>query len=1108
MRSKSVPAPTGRQVPACHLVRMTYDLTLFGGFLPRDAARQVVPLSARRADALLVHLVLEPNEPVPRRRLAALLWPDRDPAGAAVALRQAVHVLGRATTPALLRREGPCLALTEGLIVSDLDRLRAADTALADLRMLRDRVATGGFLAGLRAAGPDHAAWLAHHRSASEQQAAVALATLSERERRRGALVEAALAARARVALTPLSEAAVRALVEILVEQDEAAAARHVVRRYADRLAAEHPGGGGPAADLRAILKGDRHRPAAATADHDAELVQAIVIGIVLDEAHDGRGATTDTPALERRLEALGAVGISRRQNTLAAIIAAGGLRAAAVHAAFATAWTLRQTVRGTRIGLAMARLRRGSDGAIRLREPDRARAVVLAAGAERAEVRVDPALGALGGTEGFRFDRAPDGTLLLAAGRSTAGDGPFVGRDVECAQIAAACAAVVAGGAARLLLVRGPAGIGKSRLIAEALALQPSLAVLRVPSIPGPQGRVDLLDRLLAVLTPASRRPAAAAVLEVQPSVDCAAHAIAARPDPSALVIEDLETQASEDLARLVTLIERLRDRPVLWLFAARSELPAAHRALEPLAGTLPITTLTLGPLTPAGARQVAAAHALPDTVRADCIARARGNPLFLQQLLLHRAEECREAVPASIQEAVLARFAMLDRSAVTALRLAAVLGEAAPEAALCQLGALDAGVLETLAARRLLRRNAGMVEIDHGLIHEAILHALPAETLRELHRRAASWFHERDPVRFARHLLAAGDRRAAEALLVAARSATGTGRHAVAAELAAAGAAVARSGLLRSRLLIEAGRALSALGRLPAAEQAFTAAEQATLDPAAGADALIGAANLERLQDRAAAGLALLAEADGRIAPDDHARRAQLLVTRGRLLYASGAVAPSRAAYLAARDAARAGALAAPEVDALSGLADAAYAAGDMVAADRLADTAIAACRGAGLAALETVQWSFRAHVMIYLGELAPGRQAAEQAAAGALARADCRAEINARLGIASAAICQDDLRASAQQAGLVAARQAGPRSTPMCFAQCWPARPASARPPPKPLPAGAFTGWRHSFAATARSPPPCSSAELGTERMIRRQKTPLAMQDRRVALRRSGR
>lgn len=1005
---------------------MIYDLTLFGGFLLRDAARQVVPLSGRRADALLLHLVLQPQDPAPTRHLAALLWPDRDPAGAAVALRQAVHVLRGTTTPGLLRREGPCLALSDGMIVSDLDRLRSADTALADLRTLRDRIATGGFLAGFPAAGPDHAAWLAHHRNAAQQEAAAVLAALTERERSDGALLEAVQAARSRVALTPLSERAVRVLAELLIEMDERAAARQVVKAYADRLAAEDPGSGGAAADLLGILRYATQQSAAHDLDHDTLVVPVIVIALVLvlDDVPDGGRNEREMAALEQQLAALGATGIARRQNALTATIGDGGLRGAAVAAAFDAAWMLRQMVADARIGLVMGSIRRSGAGAIRVREEDRAQAVVLAAQAGEAAVVVDPALAALSGAEAFRLDRAPNGALRLVSRRPTAGVGPFVGREVEYTQIAAACRAIAAGDAARVVLVEGTAGIGKSRLIAIALAAQPSLSILRVTPTPGVARTVDLLDRLATALAPAPRPRAPEAITEIRRSVDRAAHAIGARRDALTLVIEDLELVASEHLHQLIILIERVRDCPVLWLLAARSEMSAAHHSLQQLTGVVPTTVLTLGPLTIRAAEEIAAAHDLPGSARADCIIRAAGNPLLLHQLLQHRAEQRVDVVPASIQEAVLARFAMLDTSAVAALRLAAVLGEAAPEAAIRQIGALDASVLETLAARRLVRREAGMVDIAHGLIRETILHAMPAVTSRELHGRAASWFAERDAERFARHLLAAGDRRAPVALLEAARAANGAGRHGTAAELAAAGAEQASSAQLRSRLLTEAGRALTALGQLAAAEHAFAAAEQATLDSAARADALIGAANVDRLQDRDGAGLALLVEAEARLAPDDDRRRAQLLVTRGRLLYASGAVAESRAAYTAARDVARTGALAAAEIDALSGLADAAYAAGDMAAADSLADAAINTCRRAGLAGRETVQWSFRAHVMIYQGDLASARRAAERAAADALARGDWRAEINARLGIASAAICQNDLEACAEAAGLVAA------------------------------------------------------------------------------------
>ena len=47
---------------------------------------------------------------------------------------------------------------------------------------------------------------------------------------------------------------------------------------------------------------------------------------------------------------------------------------------------------------------------------------------------------------------------------------GRFVGRDRELAVIAAACAAA-AGGRCQVVVVSGPAGIGKTTLCAEAMA-------------------------------------------------------------------------------------------------------------------------------------------------------------------------------------------------------------------------------------------------------------------------------------------------------------------------------------------------------------------------------------------------------------------------------------------------------------------------------------------------------------------------------------------------------------------------------------------------------------------------------------------------------------
>jgi DNA-binding SARP family transcriptional activator len=1005
---------------------MTYALNCFGGFFLCDRDRVPVTLRGRRADALFVYLALEGERPVPRRLLAELLWPERASDGGQGALRQAVHVIRKATTPCLLKTDGDSLSLSPGKVETDLDRLCNETSAFQVARALRDRIGGGGFLAGFRQAGAAHGAWIQQKRAFAEQKAAEALGRLAERDAAEGKLFDASLSARARVALDPLSEAAVRALAEIQIAMGEPAAANRTVQVYKRRLSEEAPEAGGPSPDLLNILRGKGETQTTASEPEEA-LLPTLALAVVLSESAEDAG--TKAVLLADHLKSLGAHNVSRRLTTVTAIFGETGLRASAVGAAFRAARALRSMIPDEGgISLTLVRVTCGGNGAVRLGETDRARAILMAAEADAGEIRVAEEVPSLSGAEDFRFQRGAGGALNLAADASRIDARPFVGRVAERAQILAASEAVREGGTARLLTVQGAPGIGKSRLIAEALKDQAFVSVDRFALLPGPLGAADVIEPLLAVLGVVQRRSSPEDDLAPRASslVDRAAQAIERRPDAIALVIEDVETAAPEELLLLVDLIERVSDCPVLWLLAVRTEALAAPAALEKLAGRLPVSTLTLGPLTASEAHEIASGHDLSEAVRADCVERATGNPLFLQQLLLQRTEGAEDVVPASIQEAVLGRFAALETTAMAALRLAAVLGDGAPEEAILQIGAVGAEVLQNLAESRLICREGGTVRVEHGLIRDAVLSAMKKDVLAALHTRAASWFESSDPVRHARHLLAAGDRRAARASLVAAGSERKAGRHAGAAELASVGAERAGSRALRSALKLEEARACTVLGALDRAEAAFDTAERATLDRAARADALIGLANIARLRDRSTPGLSWLAEAEGLIEAGDLARRARLLVTRGRLHYSSGAIADSRNAYAAALDAARAGGFDALEVEALGGLADAAYAAGDMVSADRQAAAAIAVCSNVGLKALETIQWSFRAHVMVYNGRLDVGRATAEKTAIEAERLSDWRAEINAFLGVASAAFCQDDLAtcmAAAERVGSLA-------------------------------------------------------------------------------------
>lgn len=70
-------------------------LRLLGGFSLADAGGREVALPGRKTRMLLAYLALNAARPVPRERLAGLLWPDRDERSARHCLRQGLTELRR-----------------------------------------------------------------------------------------------------------------------------------------------------------------------------------------------------------------------------------------------------------------------------------------------------------------------------------------------------------------------------------------------------------------------------------------------------------------------------------------------------------------------------------------------------------------------------------------------------------------------------------------------------------------------------------------------------------------------------------------------------------------------------------------------------------------------------------------------------------------------------------------------------------------------------------------------------------------------------------------------------------------------------------------------------
>src|SRR5580658_4081109 len=268
---------------------------------------------------------------------------------------------------------------------------------------------------------------------------------------------------------------------------------------------------------------------------------------------------------------------------------------------------------------------------------------------------------------------------------------GPFVGRDAEQALISARLADWEAGSA---ILVRGPAGIGKTALIDEAVRRAgPSRRILRtVGNSPetgmAMAGLYQLLQPLLplAHLIPEPRQAALRVAFGItggappEPFALAAATldllADAAAEQPLLVVAEDLQWLDPATVGVLRFIGRRLEHDPVVLLATTRDDEP------DPLHGVAG-PALQLAPLDSEDSKRLLASVApdLGEPAVTKILRAAEGNPLALLELpktvgLTWRGGTGAEWLPLTqrLQEAFAARFELLPAAARTALTLLAL--------------------------------------------------------------------------------------------------------------------------------------------------------------------------------------------------------------------------------------------------------------------------------------------------------------------------------------------------------------------------------------------------------------------------------------------------
>jgi DNA-binding NarL/FixJ family response regulator len=485
---------------------------------------------------------------------------------------------------------------------------------------------------------------------------------------------------------------------------------------------------------------------------------------------------------------------------------------------------------------------------------------------------------------------------------------GPLLERDAELAVIDGLVRGL-SGGEARVLLLEGEAGIGKSRLLAELRRLASNSRV-RVLTARGSElersfsfGVVrQLLER--AVLdegetaftgAAAGARPIFGPPSEEAPQGSddgsfAALHGLywltvnLTSSVPLVLAIDDLHWADRASLRFLAYLVRRFEGLPLLVAATLRpAEQPSDPALVAELAHDIATVTLRPGPLSSAAvASVVEEALGAPEPAFVEaCRETTGGNPLLLAEVLRVLGDE---RVPPEDAEAgtvgelganaagviLHLRLRHLDPAATAAARALAVLGDGAPLprlAALAELSEREAGQAVVALTRAEIVRQQPPLGFTHPLVGDAVYRGVPEAEREQAHARAARLLGEAavgdEPV--AAHLLLAaprGDVWAVERLQGAARTAVSRGDADSAAAFLARALAEPPPDGLRASLRFQLGVA-EAFANGPAAAVHLREAYEEAADPVLRATIALVLANISIFTEGPAAVARLTGEA-----------------------------------------------------------------------------------------------------------------------------------------------------------------------------------------------------------------------------------------------------
>lgn len=433
----------------------------------------------------------------------------------------------------------------------------------------------------------------------------------------------------------------------------------------------------------------------------------------------------------------------------------------------------------------------------------------------------------------------------------------PFVSRLAERSQIAGMVEDLRAGRGGTLV-VTGAAGIGKTRLIDEALQTREARSIALAET--GFQSfgddatsfRVRLAGALQACL------PAGIAVEDMPLHLRRTARVLLTptgntlRPEsgederlvrevlvatidqvtldrPLVVRIEDTHWASEAQIAFLIALFEETAARPVLFIATERPLENKLASAVRDRSADQTGLVLALAPLGPQDAKALVGAALSGGRDVGRIVEKAQGNPLFLMHL--SAAMRSDDALPLNLVALVQEQLDHRPQDVAAACHRAAILGHRFPTAAFAAI------FPETPLAHLIRSGFATIGETDvtftHALVQEAIYAMIPQKSRPALHRLAADVFRLQNPVLWAEHELLTGrDADAARACLAAVELLVSQRRLSSALRFANDGIACASDDNTMANLLFWRGNALRETASFDNALDDYEAASTLTSD------------------------------------------------------------------------------------------------------------------------------------------------------------------------------------------------------------------------------------------------------------------------------------